>query len=211
MTRRLLLVVALAAAIVAEGCLGPRADQSTYFLLTSTAVPGEIPAPLSARLGLGPVTLPGYLDRSELVTRVSENQLAVSDIERWAEPLRDNVLRALSQNLVRLLRPNDYVPYPWYESAAVDYGVAVDLTRFEADSTGSVTLDADWRITSGDPQETLYRGDSLIREAANGAGTDRLVAALSRALTRLCDEIAAEVRRIHTASGSRPRPTANAR
>ncbi len=198
MMRRLVLVVAL----VAAGCLGPRADPSTFFLLTSTAGPSGIQAPLAARLGLGPITLPGYLDRSEIVTRLSENQLAVSGIERWAEPLRDNVSRALSENLVHRLRPDDYVPYPWYESAGVDYGVAVELTRFEADSTGSVTLSADWRITSGDPQQTLYRGESLIQESASGAATDRSVAALSRALARLCDEIAAEVRRIH--SGSSP-------
>ena len=200
MMRRLLPIVAL----VAAGCLGPRADPSAFFLLTATAGPGGIRAPLAVTLGLGPVTLPGYLDRSELVTRVSENQLVVSEVERWAEPLRDNVLRAVSENLVHLLQPDDYVTYPWYESAQVDYGVAVAITRFEADSTGAVTLEADWRITSGDPQETLYRGESLIQENANGAATDQSVAALSRALARLCDEIAAEVRRIQAASSPRP-------
>ena len=198
--RRLLPIVT----VVVAGCLGPRADPSTFFLLTATAGPAGGRAPLGATLGLGPVTLPGYLDRSELVTRLSENQLAVSEIERWAEPLRGNVLRAVSQNLVHLLRPDDHVSYPWYESAQVDYGVAVAITRFEADSTGAATLDADWRITSGDPQETLHRGESLIQERASGPATDQSVAALSRALARLCDEMAEEVRRIQAAS--RPRP-----
>ena len=192
MIRRVLPILTL----VVAGCLSPRTDLSTFFLLTSTAAPGTIGTPLAGTLGLGPVTLPGYLDRSELVTRLSENQLAVSEIERWAEPLRDNVLRALSENLVRMLRPDDYVSYPWYESARVDYGVSVEFTRFEADSTGSVTLDADWRITSGHPQVTLYRGESLIQESTSAATTDRSVAALSRALARLCDEIAREVRRL---------------
>ncbi len=199
MMRRLLPTVAL----VAAGCLAPRADPSAFFLLTASAGPGGIRAPLAVTLGLGPVTLPGYLDRSELVTRVSENQLAVSEVERWAEPLRDNVLRAVSENLVHLLQPDDYLTYPWYESAQVDYGVAVAITRFEADSTGAVTLDADWRITSGDPQETLYRGESLIQESTSGATTDRSVAALSRALARLCDEIAREVRRLDQGRGPR--------
>ena len=103
----------------------------------------------------------------------------------------------VSDNLVRLLRPDDHVTYPWYESPQVDYGIAVDVGRFEADSTGSVTLAADWRITSGNPGVTLYRGESLIQENAIGATTDESVAALSRALARLCDEIALAVRRLN--------------
>ncbi len=194
--RRLILLVPL----VACGCLGPRADPSTFFVITATVGLETSAAPLAATLGLGPLTLPGYLDRSELVTRLSENQLAVSEIERWAEPFPDNVLRAVSDNLVRLLRPDDYVTYPWYESSQVDYGIAVDVGRFEADSTGAVTLAADWRITSGNPGVTLYRGASLIQENASGATTDESVAAQSRALARLCDEIAVAVRRLHAAS-----------
>ena len=101
----------LALTLVAAGCLSPRADVSTFFLLTSAEAPGAVGPPLGGTLGLGPVTLPGYLDRSELVTRLSDNQVAVSPTARWAEPLRDNVLRALSQNLVRVLGPDDYVFY----------------------------------------------------------------------------------------------------
>jgi len=79
----------------------------------------------------------------------------------------------------------------------VDYGVSVVFTRFEADATGAVTLDANWRVTSGDSQETLYRGESLIEETPSGAvSADRSVAALSSALARLSDEIAREVRRL---------------
>ena len=95
-----------------------------------------------------------------------------------------------------MLLPDEHVSYPWYQSASVDYAVSVDFTRFEADSTGSVTLHADWRITSEDPQETLHRGESQIQESTDGVSTDRSVAALSRALARLCDEIAREVRRL---------------
>lgn len=191
--RRGLLLLLLGTA----ACLGPRADPSTFFVITATADPAASSAPLPVTLGFGPLSVPGYLDRSGLVTRLNDNQLAVSEVERWAEPLPENVLRAISENLVRRLRPTDYVTYPWYESAGVDYGIAVDLRTFEADSTGSVTLEAAWRLTSGNPQETLLRGDSRIEESAAGPATDQSVAALSRALARLCDEVAAALRSLH--------------
>jgi uncharacterized lipoprotein YmbA len=183
--------------LLVAGCLGPRADLSTFYVITANADPDANGAPLAVSLGLGPVVLPGYLDRSELVTRLNENQVALSEMERWAEPLLDNVSRVLTENLVRVLQPDGHVAYPWYESADVDYGVAVRFTRFEADSAGSVTLDASWRITSGNAQETLYRGDSLIQEDATAVAAERRVAALSRALAQLSDEIAVAVRRVH--------------
>ena len=181
--------------VAAAGCLGPRSDPSTYFLITPAADAGS-GASAAMTLGIGPVTLPGYLDRSELVTRLSENQLAVSEVERWAEPLPANVSRALADNLVRLLRPDDYATYPWYESAGVDYAVAVDMSRFEADSTGAVTLEAAWWIRNGDGSETLRQDASRIQERAGGVGTDSSVAALSTALARLAEEIAAAVRSV---------------
>ncbi len=183
--------------LIVAGCLGPRADLSTFYVITANATTSANSEPLAVTLGVGPLALPGYLDRSELVTRLNENQVALSEMERWAEPLLDNVARAVTANLVRVLQPDGHVAYPWYESAGVDYGVAVRFTRFEADSTGSVALDASWRITSGDAQETLYRGSSLIQEDATAVAAEQRVAALSRALAQLSDEIAAAVRRVH--------------
>jgi uncharacterized lipoprotein YmbA len=69
--RRLL----MAGSLVLAACLGPRADMSAFYVLS---VPPEPTAQdsLPVVLGLGPVTLPGYLDRSQIVIRMSENQVA---------------------------------------------------------------------------------------------------------------------------------------
>ena len=112
MIRRWVLVLAVGAA----ACLGPRPDPSTFYVLSAAATPAETVRPLNAKVGLGPVSLPDYLDRSELVTRLSDNQLAVSATERWAEPFEASLLRALGSNLDRLLRPEGRVDYPWYRS-----------------------------------------------------------------------------------------------
>ena len=50
-------------------------------------------------LGMGPVMLPDYLKRSELATRVEPDQVQFSDIDRWAEPLRNDFPRVLSEDL----------------------------------------------------------------------------------------------------------------
>ena len=54
-------------------------------------------------LGVGPVRLPGYLDRREIVTRVAQSRFDVSENDRWAEPLDENFTHVLAQNLSVLL------------------------------------------------------------------------------------------------------------
>ena len=55
---------------------------------------GDDPATAAARgpvIGVGPITLPKYLDRPQIVSRASRNQLALGEFDRWAEPLQENV------------------------------------------------------------------------------------------------------------------------
>jgi len=191
----------LGVSIVAAGCLAPRVDPSTFYVLTSAAPVGNARVPV--RLGVGPVTLPGYLDRSQIVRRLGEHQVALSDGERWAEPLRENLARTLTENLTRTLQPDAAVAYPWHPSARVGYAVAVDFTRFEPDTTGLVRLEAAWQVTEGTSGAVVQRGTSRIDETADGAGTEPAIAAMSRALVRLSDELAGAVRRAHGASGGR--------
>lgn len=183
--------------LVPAACLGPRADPSSYFVLSPAAAPSADSAPLGATVGLGPISLPGYLARSEIAIRETEHRLAYAATDRWAEPLRDNLARVLGRNLVRLLQPDHLAFHPWYASEGVEYGVAVDISRFEANGDGtSVTLEARWRVESMGGRPVLRRS-SVIREESEGMGTEASVAALSRALARLAEDVAVAVRQLH--------------
>jgi len=182
---------ALLLTLVLTACFGPRADPSTFFQLSPVPAP-VVESPIAVSLGLGPVTLPAYLDRLQIVTRLSPNQLDVSETERWAEPLSESVLRTLQQNLAELLPGSSFVRFPWYPSEAPTYAVSVDVHRFEGDGVGTVVLDASW---------TLSRlGDRVDARAVHleetGGGPTRAdqVAVLSRLLAQLSTEIARGVR-----------------
>lgn len=182
----------LAACVLASACLGPRPDPSAFFLLSPAAAPtGGAPVPVV--LGLGPISLPGYLDRPQIVVRVSDHEIALAASDRWAEPLRDLVARTLAENLATLLPASSFVEYPWYPATAPDFGVAVDVRRFEVDVGGTVVLDATWRITAAG--EVVDRRATRFEEPADGADRSAAVAAQSRALGALSREIADAVRR----------------
>ena len=64
-------------------------------------------------IGIGPLDLPGYLDRPEIVTRVNPDELELAELDNWAEPLKDNITRVLAENISRLLCTEDVVIFPW--------------------------------------------------------------------------------------------------
>ena len=186
--RRLLLLTI----VFVTGCLGPRQDPSAYFLLSPAPAPAQ-GAAVPAVLGIGPVTLPGYLDRPQIVVRLNENEIALAEADRWAEPLGEHFTRTLEQNLSTQLPGSSYVDFPWYESQAPEYAVTLDVRRFEADATGTVVLEAMWRLSRAG---TAMGGRATrIEEPAGGPGQGAAVAAQSRALAALSGEIAAAVRR----------------
>jgi hypothetical protein len=182
---------ALLSSLALAGCLGARADPSTFFLLSPVPPPAST-APISASIGLGPITVPPYLDRLQMVTRLSDNQLEVNETERWAEPLAEGIVRVLQENLAAQLRASSFVRFPWYASEAPDYAVSVELRRFEGDGIGTVVLDATWSLSRGDV-EVAGRA-ARIEETGGGPTRADQVAVLSRVLAELSAEIAAAVR-----------------
>jgi uncharacterized protein len=178
--------------LLTAACLGPRADVSSFFQLSPVAEPSGAAA-LPVLLGIGPVSVPGYLDRPQIVTRMSANELALAESDRWAEPLVDDIARTLRFNLAAHLPSSTYVQYPWYESESPEFAIAVEVLRFEADSAGVVLLRATWTVSSTDV--VLERRTTEISEASNGVDRGAAVSAQSRALEVMSSEIAEAVRR----------------
>jgi len=183
------------AVVFVAGCLGPQQDPSAYFLLSPAPAPVQV-APAQVVLGLGPVTIPGYLDRPQIVTRLSDNEIALAEADRWAEPLGGHITRTLEESLARLLPGSSYVDYPWFASEAPDFAITLEVRRFEADVNGDVVLDATWRLIQ-DGSVVAGRAVS-IDETASGLGQRAAVAAQSRALAELSSELAAAVRQAWT-------------
>jgi uncharacterized lipoprotein YmbA len=181
------------------GCspLSPRKDPSRFFLLTSPPSEADAPPLVAGTLGgaiaVGPLDLPAYLSGPLLVTRIDDNEVRISDFERWAEPLRDNMVRVLAENLSRQLRSR-VVVFPALLSEEVRLRVPIAVKRFERDSSGAVELHARWSLHDIATGKTVEYGNSTIHQAALGVGGDGSVATMSEALASLSREIAAAIR-----------------
>ena len=127
---------------------------TNFYTLSTVAEPGAV-ASRSAKglvVGLGPVALPQYLDRPDIVTREGENQMRLAEFHQWAQPLDSLLNRILAEDLFALLGAEDVIPLPQRREVPLDRVVEVDVNRFEADQAGTVVLDARWRVYEGDAQ-----------------------------------------------------------
>jgi uncharacterized lipoprotein YmbA len=142
-------------------------------------------------LGLGPVTLPSYLERPEMVRRVEANQLVFDEFNRWAEPLKDNVLRVLASDLDALLDLERVVNYPWYSGTPMNYVVVVAISRLEPQPSGEVELGARWGIGDSHGKVLTSRESHFSRPGGSPAEN---AAALSGLVGDLTNEIATALR-----------------
>lgn len=177
-------------------CLGGSPPRYDYFVLTSTSVPPAGGDTSSERptLAVGQVSVPRYLDRESIATRVDDTRVTYSQRERWAEPLADAFERTLRQQLAADLAPNGIIVPS--SVGAPTYDVQVDLLRFERRGNDRVDLWARWTLRG--PEDWMQTQESRIQFALAAPTSAAAAAALSSAIARLASEIAAQVR-IHAA------------
>jgi uncharacterized protein len=193
--RRLALVTLMGSLLGLEACTS---TPSRFYLLNSLSTAETIPAMAAAQgpvIGVGPITVPKYLDRPQIVTRAGSNQLALGEFDRWAEPLQDNVLRVLAENLAFLIPTDQVLWHAWPQSATLDYQVTVDMLQFDGWLGGESTLLALWSIL--DRAELPLLSQRVCLNAPVGGGDyEAMVAAMSELLARLSRDIAVAIQRL---------------
>jgi uncharacterized lipoprotein YmbA len=201
-------VAAIALCAGISGCLGTT-PTSTFYTL-SVPVPPAAPrsgqptsdGPASeVAVWVGPVSVPRYLDRPQIVTRESGSELGVAQLHRWAGSLASDVVRVIALDLSARLGTDRVVAYPNLPSFPIDYRVTVDVARLEGTLAGEVVLDASFAIAPGSGGDAIRVGRTRVSEPVDGDTYIALVDAHGRAVARLAEQIAAA---LDTARGTLP-------
>ena len=186
----ILLVIYL---LVLSGCLGSTPPTQFYLMPPLTSPDTAPPASAGWRdltLGVGPVTVPPYLDRPQIVTRASQAKLTLADLDQWAGPLPDTIARVLAEDLSLLIPTERVVFHPWPRSIDPDYQITVEVLQFDRGPGGEVVLAAHWSLLDRDGKELVMRM-SRLSQAAGGADYEAMVTAMGRTLDTLARDMAA--------------------
>lgn len=148
-------------------------------------------------LAVGPVRLPDYLDRPQIMTRSEGNEIRMHETERWAGSLEGDVARVLIENLSVLLSGKNVAVVQWTSAmqsmAPFRNRLGVDVLRFEGSVGGEVVLKARYSLFGPDGRKVISAGESIVREPVGGTDYGALTAAMSRALAAFSREVAAAI------------------
>jgi hypothetical protein len=192
---RTLVSIGLLVTIVA-GCAGP-SPRSNYYLLS--ALPDQETGEETTAafdglsVGIGPVSFPGYLDRPQIVIRTGPNEISFSEFDRWAEPLKNNFMRVLKEDLVDRLKTDSIFVYPWPAGAVFEFQVSVEVARFDARPGGNATLEVQWMILRDHDGKVVVSRRSSYRADLGGSDANAIVAAQSRTVAAFSRDVAAAV------------------
>ena len=182
------------------GCLGlilwlaacGTSPPNDYYRLTTVDSPstsGNQPA-----LGIGPVNIPEYLNRSGLVYSEGGNQLTIAERHRWAEPLDQGINRVVAINLADLLDTENLRYYPWGQDDIPEYGVKLNVLELDVIG-GEAILVVDWLLYRPGKNDNISRRMSRLTQALpSPMQPSQLAPAYSALFYQLSELIATAIR-----------------
>jgi uncharacterized protein len=184
-------------ALLLSGCMRDSKPTQFYMLNADSGVTGTARLPASTQgtvIGLGPIRIPEYLNRPQMIVAISENQYRLSEDHRWAERLDQNISLALFKALPRQLGTDRIVRYPWPQRQVVDYQVGIDILEFNVDASGQSRLIAQWFVKRKDKPTIDKRSDYQFPASTTDYAI--MVKAQSQCLSKLGQEIAETLRQL---------------
>lgn len=202
------------------GCSSPK---TSYYRMSSIPVAMAPAANSNARIMVGPVNIPASLDRPQLVTQSGSTEVQVHEYHRWAGTLKGDIGQVVTSRLAKDLGTSDVWSFSQSTQTQFDYQVLIDVQNLDSTEKGNVVLDVLWTIkpsiqvasvesakktfnnaanpsAHGQCKGRALMGRSVINESTTGFGFDALVAAQSRAFSKVGDDIAKRF----TSEGCRP-------
>jgi uncharacterized protein len=172
-------------------------EPSRFYILNSLADTAQETRAFSGdahmTIGIGRVEFPAYLDRQQIVTRLSDNELHLAGFDEWAEPLKENFSRVLVENLECLLPSDFFTVFPFRGLETPDWQVEITVIRLDGSLGGQAILLARWSIFDRENKALLLTQKSNLQESTTGPGYEALVTAQSRLLKSLSREIAGTI------------------
>ncbi|KPK39424.1 MAG: hypothetical protein AMJ69_05640 [Gammaproteobacteria bacterium SG8_47] len=185
-------LVVLAVAVILTAC-GTSPPVRYYGFAARPSETGTWQSVGAIDVALGPVRLANYLDRPEIATRVSDEELRFSEVNRWAGRLGEETLVALTHALPELLPRATVVAEASPAASAARYRVELVVNRFDGQLDGELLLDADWAVTERATAEVVAAGQSVVRQPVSGQSYDALVRAHGVAVKQLAKDVAGVV------------------
>jgi uncharacterized lipoprotein YmbA len=191
---------------VLGGCISAGSSPSSRFYMLKhpdgTAPVKKFNIPAGLITSIGPVNIPQYLDRPQIVTQNDKGLIDISQFERWGESLDLAIAQAVNEDLNLMLPGGTFEMFPCNFSIPLDYQVIVDVLRLEANLKKDLLMVAQWSIIDAKAKKMLFTSRSELSEKIEPHDYFGLADALSRSVYSLSVQIAGDLSEL----ANRPKP-----
>lgn len=161
------------------------------YLMKSANVPTTLQGTSQVSVRVGPIIMPEYLKRSEVVYRTATHGIQINENDRWAESLERNVTSVITSNVAAYLGTDQAFEYYANFSTQPDYSVKINITEFGRVSDNSVSLSVSWELVNRSTRESKLYSENLKApiqysgDNQDGANVSHVIAAMNEALNEL--------------------------
>jgi uncharacterized lipoprotein YmbA len=187
----ILLAAAVAGSVLLPACVLKHSKNAEVFVLEPAAArdaPAPADVPVSV-VGVMKVTVPGWIDRPQIVTRSEGSQIVLDEFARWGEPVARAIQRVVAENLAALLPDRRVLQAPFPPAEPVDYRIEIAVTELARRADGQVRLDATWAVL-GRRSGILHQRRSSHAVPVAAPGAPGVAAGMNEALLALSHDIA---------------------
>ena len=191
-------------ALVLNGCMSvPNSPTPRFYMLQAVdgnQISKKINIASDMVIGVGPVKIPEYQDRPQIVTQDEEKMLKFAEFDRWGEPLDLGMARLIGENLAVMLPEAKFTLYPWNSSVPVKYQVVVEIVQLDSNLDKDLFVVAQWLVIDVKNAKTVIIKRSEFRQSIVPQNYSGLVKALSITCASLSSEIAESLATLETHS-----------
>lgn len=187
------LLTAVLTLIFFFGCAGKSDPANFYQIAPSIEITSQDifdaadPVPL---IGVGPIYLPAYLNRPQIVTRSGNSRLHLAEFDKWAEPLEETVNRMILSELTRHLKDRDIAPVPWELKPDSAGQLIVTILRMDTSAEGDAVLAARWTLKNQEGTMILSKISSFRKPLEKMDNIEAIVTSQATNIESLCRELA---------------------
>lgn len=186
----------LSCALLLVGCATSPATQ--FYTLNATKIEQTTQTFATAkpkcRIAVGQATIPDAVNRAAIMTRHGNNQVQIHENHRWTESLKTEISRVVALNIAASLPDVQVFAYPQQLALGdADFDVMLDVQAFDAIQGERIVLDVQWRVQHRADEKQRITRRSYLTESVDGDDMVAIVAAFSRALAMVSEEIAVAV------------------
>jgi len=198
-------LVGLILALALGGCIAMSNSPTPRFYalqaMDESQASEKFTIPSSVIIGIGPVKVPEYQNRPQIVTQDTNSLITFAQFDRWGEPLDLALLHLVSANLSVILPGATLEISPWNLAIPVKYQVIMDVVRLESRLDKDISLTVQWSVIDLENKKMVLTKKSEFSKPIEPHNYSGLAKTLSMECASLSGEIAKTLSALITQPG----------